>query len=67
MKNKTDYSSFSVEELTTKAAELEANMEKMLLNHAITPLENPLTIRANRREIARVKTQLTKKKQTASK
>ena len=66
MKNKTDYSSFSVEELTSKAAELEASMEKMRLNHAITPLENPLTLRSTRREIARVKTQLSKK-QTASK
>lgn len=66
MKNKTDYSSFSVEELTSKAAELEASMEKMRLNHAITPLENPLTLRSTRREIARIKTQLSKK-QTASK
>lgn len=66
MKNKTDYNSFSVEELTSKAAELEASMEKMRLNHAITPLENPLTLRSTRREIARVKTQLSKK-QTASK
>lgn len=66
MKNKTDYSGFSVEELKSKATELEATMEKMRLNHAITPLENPLTLRATRREIARVKTQLTKK-QTASK
>lgn len=65
MKNKTDYSSFSVEELKNKATELEASLEKMQLNHAITPLENPLTLRSTRREIARVKTELTKK--TASK
>lgn len=65
MKNKTDYSSFSVEELNSKATELEATLEKMQLNHAITPLENPLTLRSTRREIARVKTQLNKK--TASK
>lgn len=63
---KTDIKNLSAEELKSKVAEFEANMEKMKLNHSITPLENPLTLRSTRREIARMKTQLTKL-QTASK
>jgi len=63
---KTEIKNLSAEELKAKVAESEANMEKMKLNHSITPLENPLTLRHKRREIARMKTQLTKL-QTASK
>lgn len=65
MKN-NEINTLSAAELTAKVAEFEANMEKMKLNHSITPLENPLTLRATRRDIARMKTQLTKL-QTASK
>jgi large subunit ribosomal protein L29 len=60
MKN-SEIAALSVEDLKAKATELSANLEKMVLNHAITPLENPLTLRHTRREIARVKTELTKK------
>lgn len=62
---KTDLAALSVEDLKAKETELTATLDKMILNHAITPLENPLTIRHTRREIARVKTHLNK--QTASK
>jgi large subunit ribosomal protein L29 len=65
MKN-SEIAALSVDELKSKAAELRATMDKMVLNHAITPLENPLTIRATRKTIARVNTELTKKL-TASK
>ncbi|HLP12141.1 MAG TPA: 50S ribosomal protein L29 [Flavobacteriales bacterium] len=60
MKN-SEIAALSVEDLKAKATELSANLEKMVLNHAITPLENPLTLRHTRREIARVKTELNKK------
>ncbi len=65
MKN-SEIAALTVDELKSKAAELRATMDKMVLNHAITPLENPLTIRATRKQIARVNTELTKKL-TASK
>jgi len=65
MKN-SEIAALSVDDLKAKAAELRATMDKMVLNHAITPLENPLTIRHTRREIAKVQTELTKKL-TASK
>lgn len=52
-----------VRELETKdlAERLEseiANYNQMKLNHAITPLENPSQIKAARRDIARMKTEL---------
>ena len=50
-------------ELETKevAERLDAEVAKynqMKLNHAITPLENPSQIKAARRDIARMKTEL---------
>ena len=52
-----------VKELETKdlAERLEtevAKLQQMKLNHAITPLENPSQIKATRRDIARIKTEL---------
>jgi len=52
-----------VRELDTKSLEerLEsevAQYEQMLLNHSITPLENPSQIKAARKTIARMKTEL---------
>ena len=52
-----------VRELETKAlAEKieneEARLHQMKLNHTITPLENPSEIKAVRRDIARMKTEL---------
>jgi large subunit ribosomal protein L29 len=36
-------------------------MKKMQFAHAITPLENPMSIRALRRDISRLKTELKKR------
>ena len=52
-----------IKELETKdlAERLETEVAKynqMKLNHAITPLENPSQIKATRRDIARMKTEL---------
>ncbi len=52
-----------LKELETKdlAERLEAEVAKynqMKLNHAVTPLENPSQIKAARRDIARMKTEL---------
>jgi large subunit ribosomal protein L29 len=35
-----------------------AKLQQLKLNHAITPLENPMQIRQMRRDIARMKTEL---------
>jgi large subunit ribosomal protein L29 len=52
-----------IKELETKdlAERMEAEVAKynqMKLNHSITPLENPSQIKAVRRDIARMKTEL---------
>ena len=49
---------------------LEENEElyvKMKLNHAISPLDNPMSIKGNRREIARIKTELRSRELSESK
>ena len=45
-------------ELAEKLETEVANYNQMKLNHAITPLENPSQIKAARRDIARMKTEL---------
>ncbi len=45
-------------ELIEKIQVEEANYSQMLLNHSISPLENPAQIKAARRTIARLKTVL---------
>ena len=52
-----------IKEIETKDLEerLEAEIAKynqLKLNHAVTPLENPSQIKATRRDIARMKTEL---------
>ncbi len=47
-------------DLTAKIKEDEVRMKKLTFAHAIAPLENPQSIRALRRDIARLKTQLRK-------
>jgi large subunit ribosomal protein L29 len=47
-------------DLKAKINEDEIRMKKLLFTHAVSPLENPQSIRSLRREIARMKTQLRK-------
>ncbi len=47
-------------DLAAKIKEDEIRMKKLLFTHAVSPLENPQSIRSLRREIARMKTQLRK-------
>ena len=53
----------SAEELSKRLAEEKVSLERMRLNHAVSPLENPLTIRHSRKLIARLNTEITKRKQ----
>jgi large subunit ribosomal protein L29 len=48
-------------DLKAKIQEDELRMKKLEFAHAISPLENPMTIRGLRRDIARLKTELRKK------
>lgn len=49
-------------DLTAKIKEDELRLKKLTFAHAISPLENPQSIRSLRRDIARLKTQLGKTK-----
>lgn len=50
-------------DLQGKINEDEQRLKKLEFAHAISPLENPMSIRNLRRELARLKTELKKKKQ----
>jgi large subunit ribosomal protein L29 len=49
------------QDLNTRVKEDELRLKKIQFAHAISPLENPMTIRNLRRDIARLKTELKKK------
>ena len=51
----------SVTDLRAKIQEDELRLKKLEFAHAISPLENPMTIRGLRRDIARIQTELKKK------
>lgn len=42
-------------------------LNKLKLNHKVSDIENPMVIRATRRTIARIKTELTKRKNSTAK
>ena len=49
------------QDLAARVKEDEMRLKKLEFAHAISPLENPMTIRNLRREIARLKTELKKR------
>lgn len=49
-------------DLTSRIREDELRLKKLEFAHAISPLESPVTIRIIRKDIARLKTELTKRK-----
>ena len=51
----------STAELQEKLAELKKANTDLKIAHAISPLENPLQLRAQRKAIARIATELTKR------
>ena len=55
----------SDQELMEKINEEKAGLSKMLLNHAISPVENPSKIRVTRRNIARMLTEVSNRKKAA--
>lgn len=55
---KIDYTGQTVEQLQEQIAAEKARMQKLKFAHAITPLQNPNRIKASRKEIARLMTEL---------
>ncbi len=50
------------DELVDKLQSLIKSQEDVKLTHVVSPIENPLVIRKNRRTIARMRTELAKRK-----
>jgi large subunit ribosomal protein L29 len=49
-------------DLKARIQEDELRLQKLSFAHTISPLENPMSIRALRKDLARLKTELAKKK-----
>ncbi len=64
MKNK-DIVALSTPELNDKVKEETAVLNKMKINHAVSPVENPIKIRSTRKTVARLKTELNKRNQAS--
>jgi large subunit ribosomal protein L29 len=65
MSKKVDFNSslsqMAIDDLKARISEDEVRLKKMKFAHAITPLENPMSIRLLRRDISRLKTELRKR------
>ena len=55
----------SVEDLAARIKEDEMRLRKLEFAHALSPLENPMSIRNLRRDVARLKSELRKKQLSA--
>jgi large subunit ribosomal protein L29 len=64
MENK-DIKGLSDQDLHEKIKEEKAGLNKMTLNHTISPVENPAIIRINRRNIARMVTEVNNRKKAS--
>lgn len=54
----TEIRALSKDELTTKLAELKSELFNLRFQHAINQLDNPMRMKAVKRDIARIKTTL---------
>ena len=57
----TEINESSFEELNEKLAAFQKSYENVRSTHVLSPLENPLSLRKQRRTIARIKTELKKR------
>lgn len=55
----------NAQDLRARIQDDEVRLKKLSFSHAISPLENPMTIRALRRELARLKTLLQQRESEA--
>ena len=60
MKN-NEVKELSNTELQEKLVALQAELVKLRMNHAVSPLENPLSLRTQRKNIARLLTEVRKR------
>ena len=62
MKQKPDLTALSAEELQQQLKDTRAQGQQLRFAHAISPLENPARIKANRKTVARLLTEQTRRK-----
>ena len=65
MKNK-EIISLTDKELNEKIQDAKAVLSKLNLNHTISPIENPAKIRIDRRNVAKLLTEVSKRKNTSN-
>jgi len=56
-----DYRSLNNEALNDKISDEQLRLKKTRFSHAVNPIENPLSIKTQRRQIARLKTEQRKR------
>jgi large subunit ribosomal protein L29 len=54
--NVENINALSAEEISSRITEATLQYNKLRYSHAVTPLENPLSIRAERKNLAKLKT-----------
>ena len=63
---KEDLNQLSNEDLQQRLHDDSDRLMKLRFNHAVNPLDNPIQLRYIRREIARIKTEIHKRKLAAA-
>jgi large subunit ribosomal protein L29 len=58
---KKEIKDLSVNDLQAQLKVEQAELDKLKLSHAVSPVDNPMKIRTTRRTIARIKTELRNK------
>lgn len=66
MKNKLNLTDLTSTELSDKLREEKGAYTKLKLNHAVSPMENPMKIRFTRKNIARLETEVRRRKGEAA-
>ncbi len=51
----------TTEEVKARIKEEKDNLQKFVMQHAVSPMDNPLKIRSTRKLVARLKTELNKR------
>ncbi len=62
MKNKTDLKGLSADQLKEQLKSEQAQGQQLRFAHAISPLENPARLKANRKNVARLLTEQNRRK-----
>lgn len=60
--NQEDIKQYVTDDLVSKISTDNAELKRLKFNHAVTTLDNPASIRAKRRDVARLLTELTARK-----